>query len=610
MKESEFIRQNKEKWMEFEKLQSEGQKNPDRRASLFVEITNDLSYARTFYKHRSVRLYLNNIAQRVFRDIYKNRKINFRGLLDFWKTDLPTIMYRERRTLLLSAILFIVAFLIGVLSSIYDSNFARGILGDQYIAMTEANIANDDPMAVYKEMNQLDMTLAITLNNILVAFRTFILGVLAAVGTLGILIYNGIMVGVFQYFFIERDLFWESFLTIWQHGTIEISSIIIAGCAGMTMGKGLLYPETLTRLQSFQRSALRGLKIMVGIIPLFILAGFIEGFITRLTHLPDFVRLLVILASAAFILGYFVLYPRRFKDRASEEDALAELNPTETREVQYGIIRTALQMVGENIFLLRTKVRSVFRWMILSSIATAVLLQSGLLARWNEIYSYKSNYGVQFEYILWHVNDVIMVAILVLLTAVSMGIITWRLNNLRNTQFGSPTISRKEFLIRMSYKLALYIALFGVIRYFANSNVVWLTYLISPIFLLFAILSVYTNLNPAKTLSEGLNQILSHFGIFLSINIVFIILSVLIISLVNGPFIMFYYEIINWNFFYNPELSQFIIQTLTTSMALLSIQMIVGFAGSSMYLFVDTINEITYGTHLRKEVDELKKSAT
>lgn len=593
--------------MEFEKLQSDGQKNPERRASLFVEITNDLSYARTFYKHRSVRLYLNNIAQRVFRDIYKNRKITFQGVLEFWRVDLPMIMYRERRTLLISTLVFVLAFLIGVLSSIYDPNFAQSILGNEYIAMTEENIAKEDPMAVYKKMNQLDMTLAITLNNIMVAFRTFVLGVFAAVGTLGILIYNGIMVGVFQYFFIERDLFWESFLTIWQHGTIEISSIIIAGCAGMTMGKGLLYPGTLTRLQSFQRSALRGLKIMVGIIPLFVLAGFIEGFITRLTELPDIIRLLVILASAAFILGYFVIYPMRFKNEALKEDASAELNPTETRDVQFGVIRSALQMVGENVFLLRTKVKSVFRWMILSSIVAAMLLQSGLLSGMNEVYSYKSSYALQFQDFLWHSEMPFMVFLMILLTSGSIGIITWRLNNLRNKQKGRPEMKRREFLVKMSYKLVLFITLFGVIRYFAVPSVVWLTYLISPIFLLFSILSVYADINPAKTLSEGLNHILSHFGVFLSINLVFIVLSVLVIFLANGPFIMFYYEILNWNFFHNPEMSQFIIRTVMSFMALLSIQMIVGFAGSSMYLFVDTVNEITHGETLRHEVEALKK---
>jgi uncharacterized membrane-anchored protein YitT (DUF2179 family) len=124
--------------------------------------------------------------------------------------------------------------------------------------------------------------------------------------------------------------------------------------------------------------------------------------------------------------------------------------------------------------------------------------------------------------------------------------------------------------------------------------------------LLFSILSIYANINPAKTLSSGLNQILTHFGVFLSINIVFIVLSVLVVFLANGPFIMFYYEIINWNFFHNAELSMFIIQTLITSMAFLSVQMIVGFAGSSMYLFVDTVNEITHGERLREEVDRLK----
>ena len=592
--------------MEFEKLQNDDRKNPDRRAELFVEITNDLSFARTFYKHRSVRLYLNNIAQRVFRDIYKNRKVTLKGLLRFWQIDLPTIMYRERKTLLLSAALFVLAFSIGVLSSIYDPDFARSILGDRYIAMTEANIANDDPMAVYKEMNQLDMTLAITLNNILVAFRTFILGVIAAVGTLGILIYNGIMVGVFQYFFIERDLFWESFLTIWQHGTIEISSIIIAGCAGMTMGKGLLYPGTLTQLQSFQRSALRGLKIMVGIIPLFVIAGFIEGFVTRLTDLPDLVRLSVILLSASFVILYFVVYPRRFSLQAEEEDASAELNPSEMREVKFGIIRTALQMIGENVFLLRTQVRSVFRWMLLSSIGVAVLLQSGLLSGLNPMYSFRSNYAIQFEDFLWAENELPLIAVLVILTTVSIGIITWRLNNLRNEQFGYPQMTKKEFLYKLSYKVFLFIALFGVIRYFAVENVIWLTYLISPVFLLFSILSVYADINPAKTLSEGFNQILSHFGIFLSINIVFFVISMLIIFLTNGPFIMFYYEIINWNFFHNAHLSQFIIRTAISTMALLSIQMIVGFAGSSLYLFVDTVHEITTGQQLKREVDALK----
>ena len=76
---------------------------------------------------------------------------------------------------------------------------------------------------------------------------------------------------------IKKGLFVESFLTIWIHGTLEISAIIIAGAAGLTMGKGLVFPGTFRRIQAFQRSARRGLKIMVGIFPIFVVAGFIEG---------------------------------------------------------------------------------------------------------------------------------------------------------------------------------------------------------------------------------------------------------------------------------------------------------------------------------------------
>ena len=90
---------------------------------------------------------------------------------------------------------------------------------------------------------------------------------------------NGIMVGAFQYFFYDQGLLRESFLTIWTHGTLEIAAIIIAGAAGMTMGKGLIFPGTLSRLQAFQISARRGLKIMIGIAPIIILAGFIEGYL-------------------------------------------------------------------------------------------------------------------------------------------------------------------------------------------------------------------------------------------------------------------------------------------------------------------------------------------
>jgi uncharacterized membrane protein SpoIIM required for sporulation len=102
---------------------------------------------------------------------------------------------------------------------------------------------------------------------------------------------------------------WDSALAIWLHGTLEISAIIVAGAAGLAMGNGWLFPGTYSRLYSFRRGAKRGLKIVIGTVPLFCIAGFIESFLTRHTEYPDVFRLTIILLSAAFIVYYYIILP-------------------------------------------------------------------------------------------------------------------------------------------------------------------------------------------------------------------------------------------------------------------------------------------------------------
>ncbi len=333
MKESKFIDQKIQQWADFEEENRKKVKNPKLFSKYFIQITDDLSYARTFYRNRLVRVYLNGAAQCLFYGIYKNEKSTFTKFIRFWKEDLPIATYNARKAFLISFLIFFLAFIIGILSSAYDGDFSKTILGEEYIKQTLVNIEKGDPMAIYKKEAAFDMFFSITFNNLLVAFRTFIFGVFLSLGSVMALLYNGIMVGVFQYFFIERGLFWESFLTIWQHGTLEISSIIIAGSAGLLMGKGLVFPQTLSRFVSFKLSAKKGLKIMAGIVPILIFAAFIESFFTRYTDAPDWIRILVIVFSLAFILFYFVWFPykqhKNPKISKSEEDTLsaAEYEP-------------------------------------------------------------------------------------------------------------------------------------------------------------------------------------------------------------------------------------------------------------------------------------------
>ena len=119
------------------------------------------------------------------------------------------------------------------------------------------------------------------------------------------------MLGSFQTFFLQQGVLGESMLAVWLHGTLEISAIIVAGAAGLSMGNGWLFPGTYSRMQSFRLGARRGLKIVVGTVPIFCVAGFIESFMTRHTEWPDALRLFIIGFSLCFVIYYYVLLPRR-----------------------------------------------------------------------------------------------------------------------------------------------------------------------------------------------------------------------------------------------------------------------------------------------------------
>lgn len=361
MKETKFIEQNAEKWSEFEQMLRENRRDPDKLNELFIQVTDDLSYARTFYPNRSVRVFLNSMAQRVFHNIYKGKRFPVERLKLFWTEDLPKTMWETRRALLLAFSVFALAFGIGVLSSIINPDFAAVILGEDYVAMTVENIENKDPMAVYKQSGPLGMTVGIAANNLFVAFRTAILGVLASIGTILILLYNGIMVGAFQYFFIERGVFWESFLTIWIHGTLEISAIIIAGAAGLVAGSGLLFPGTYRRVQAFQISMRKGLVIFLGIVPVLILAAVFEGFLTRYTETPDVVRALFIATSLFFVLGYFVWLPW-YKARTTgflKAEQSKELPPSRYVPIRFDLVKTSGEILGDVFTMLRRYARAL-----------------------------------------------------------------------------------------------------------------------------------------------------------------------------------------------------------------------------------------------------------
>jgi uncharacterized membrane protein SpoIIM required for sporulation len=160
-------------------------------------------------------------------------------------------------------------------------------------------------------MHQVDMFLGIAYNNVRVALTAFAFGLLLSFGTGYILFTNGVMIGVFHYLFFEHGLLLESLLVVYIHGTLELSAIVIAGAAGLSLGNGILFPGTYPRGAAFRRGAKRGLTIVMGLVPVFVAAAFLEGFVTRLTQMPVALSLLIIGASLIFVVGYFIALPYR-----------------------------------------------------------------------------------------------------------------------------------------------------------------------------------------------------------------------------------------------------------------------------------------------------------
>ena len=312
MREALFLRQNQERWQQYERQPAA---NPDELAARFVALTDDLAYAQTFYPTSPTTAYLNSLAAKLHQSLYANKRESHGRFGRFWAVELPLVVARHHRTLAVTAVLFLVFTLLGALSAAYDDFFVRVVMGDSYVNQTIENIRKGDPMAVYKQEGETLMFLGITANNVYVALSIFAQGITLGIGTLVQMFRTGLMLGSFQYFFYQYHVLRASVLTIWIHGTLEISAIIVAGAAGFVLARGILFPGTYGRAEAFRRSARDGLKMAIGLVPIFVVAGFLEGFVTRHTEMPVAASLLIIGTSAAFIVWYFIIYPRQLVRR-------------------------------------------------------------------------------------------------------------------------------------------------------------------------------------------------------------------------------------------------------------------------------------------------------
>lgn len=311
MREIAFIKQNKEKWLAFEQaLAGNATKTPDEMANLYIQLVNDLSYAQTYYKKSKTVVYLNHLASQIYQKIYKTKRTERNRLIYFFKTEVPLIVFQYKRYLIYAFALFFATVAIGVISAIYDVDFVRLILGDDYVNTTLENIKEGDPVAIYKSGSNWGSAIYITTNNLRVGMTAYISGVFCGFGTLYIATQNAIMLGAFQYFFYEQHVFWKSVRGIWIHGSMEIFGIVIETMAGFILGASILFPKTYSRINSFKIGFQNSFKIFISTVPFTIAAGFLEGFITRYSvDMPNWLSVSIILITLSIISFYYLIYP-------------------------------------------------------------------------------------------------------------------------------------------------------------------------------------------------------------------------------------------------------------------------------------------------------------
>lgn len=311
MREVAFIKQNKEKWLETERIINGNiKKNPDELSNLYINLVNDLSFAQTYYPKSKTTIYLNDLSAKIYQKIYKTRRTERNRLVYFFKTEVPLLIFQYKRYLVYALLFFILFTSIGIISAKYDKDFVNLVLGEDYVNMTLENIKNNNAVGVYQQGSTWGSATAIILNNLKVGAKLYILGVFGGVGTIFALMQNAIMLGSFQYFFEEHGALKDSAKGIWLHGTFEISAMVIEAMAGLILGASILFPKTYSRLNAIKIGFQDSFKIFLSTVPFTIVAGIIEGYLTRdALKMPIFINITLIFTCLAVIIFYYFIYP-------------------------------------------------------------------------------------------------------------------------------------------------------------------------------------------------------------------------------------------------------------------------------------------------------------
>jgi uncharacterized membrane protein SpoIIM required for sporulation len=274
---------------------------------LYRQTAADLAAIREDRSSVNFARYLNQLLARAHNTIYSGQGSSPKTVWYFFRDTYPRIFRQNLNYFVLSLIIFVISGAVGAVLTYQNPDFKVKILGPDMVATIERHQMWTHSIVGIKPL----ASSAIMTNNISVGFTTFALGITAGLGTVYMMIFNGLLIGVIGMacWFSGMSLQLWSFVA--PHGVLELPAIFIAGASGFRIAEGLLFPGVLPRRDSLARAGSEAVQLLVGTVPILIVAGLIEAFVSP-TELP--VHLKFTLAGALFVLFNLYLFGVRSKE--------------------------------------------------------------------------------------------------------------------------------------------------------------------------------------------------------------------------------------------------------------------------------------------------------
>lgn len=264
-----------------ERVQSGGLKSLNRAelrelGLLYRQAAADLGVLRADVSSVHFAGYLNQLLARAHNTIYSGHKTNPWAALVFYRDTYPQIFRRNFNYCFFAFILFLGGAVIGAILTLQDPDFRLEILGPQMVQTIEHHEMWTHSVVAIKPL----ASSAIMTNNLSVAFAAFAAGITAGLGTMYMVVFNGVLMGVIGVACAQAGMSLDLWSFVAPHGVLELPAIFISAGAGLRIATGLLFPGILPRRESLVRSGRPAVQLLLGCVPMLLIAGVIEAFLS------------------------------------------------------------------------------------------------------------------------------------------------------------------------------------------------------------------------------------------------------------------------------------------------------------------------------------------